>query len=62
MKAFITGALGFIGTHTVRRLAQDGHELVCLVRKTSTAGWLREMGATVITGDVMDKDSVRAAM
>jgi dihydroflavonol-4-reductase len=62
MKTCITGALGFIGTHTVRRLAQDGHELVCLVRKTSTADWLREMGATVVTGDVMDRDSVRAAM
>ena len=62
MKIFITGALGFIGSHTVRRLAQDGHELVCLVRKTSNADWIREMGATVVIGDVMDKDSVRAAM
>jgi len=62
MRVFITGALGFIGSHTVRRLAQDRHELVCLVRKTSNADWLRDMGAMVVIGDVMDKDSVRAAM
>jgi len=62
MRISITGALGFIGTHTVQRLAQDGHELVCLVRRTSSADWLRQMGATVVTGDIMDKDSVRAAM
>ena len=62
MRIFFTGALGFIGSYTVRRLAGDGHELVCLVRKTSNPGWLQEMGATVVTGDVLDKESVRAAM
>lgn len=62
MRIFITGALGFIGTHTVKRLAQDGHQLVCLVRKTSNADSLRDIGATAVTGDVMDKDSVCAAM
>jgi UDP-glucuronate 4-epimerase len=28
MKILVTGAAGFIGSHTVRRLSQDGHELV----------------------------------
>jgi dihydroflavonol-4-reductase len=62
MRIFITGALGFIGSHTVKRLAQDGHQLVCLVRKTSNADSLRDIGATAVTGDVMDKESVRVAM
>ncbi len=28
MKILVTGAAGFIGSHTVRRLTQDGHEIV----------------------------------
>jgi len=62
MRVFLTGALGFIGRHVVVRLMQDGHELVCLVRKTSNPAWLREVGATVVVGDVLDKDSVLAGM
>lgn len=62
MRVFITGALGFIGRHTVRRLAQDGHALVCLVRRTSDPAWLQDTGAAVVPGDVMDRESIRAAM
>lgn len=58
MKIFITGATGFIGTHLVRRLAHTEHELYCLVRTTSRVDELRELGATLITGDVTDKDSL----
>jgi UDP-glucuronate 4-epimerase len=28
MKILVTGAAGFIGSHTIRRLTQDGHEIV----------------------------------
>ena len=28
MKILVTGSAGFIGSHTVRRLTQDGHEIV----------------------------------
>ena len=62
MKLFITGATGFIGTHLVERLAQTEHELHCLVRKTSDVCVLKELGATLVTGDVTDKDSLREGM
>jgi dihydroflavonol-4-reductase len=62
MKTFITGATGFIGTHLVKRLAQTKHELYCLVRKTSNVSRLKELGATLITGDVTDKDSLLEGM
>ena len=61
MKTFITGATGFVGSHVVKRLAQSEHELYCLVRKTSHVGEL-ELGATLITGDVTDKDSLLQGM
>lgn len=62
MKTFITGATGFIGTHLVKRLSQTEHELHCLVRKTSNVSRLEELGATLATGDVTDKDSLRKGM
>lgn len=62
MKTFITGATGFIGTHLVKRLAQTEHELYCLVRKTSKVQHLGELGATLITGDVTNRDSMLEGM
>lgn len=62
MKIFITGATGFIGTYLVRRLAQTAHELCCLVRETSDVRELEDLGLSLVTGDVTDKDSVRAGM
>lgn len=62
MRIFITGATGFVGTHLVRRLAQTEHELHCLVRGTSNTSQLQESGATLVIGDVTDKDSLLEGM
>ena len=35
MKAFVTGASGFIGSYLVKALVDDGHEVLCLKRITS---------------------------
>lgn len=35
MKAFVTGASGFIGSYLVKVLVDDGHEVLCLKRETS---------------------------
>jgi len=62
MKIYVTGGTGFIGTHLVKRLAQTDHELVCLARRTSDVSTLKEVGATIVIGDVTDKDSLRRGM
>lgn len=62
MKIFITGGTGFIGRHVIERLAATDHRLTCLVRESSDIEHLKKAGARLVTGDVTDKDSVRAAM
>jgi dihydroflavonol-4-reductase len=58
MKTFITGATGFIGMNLANRLAQTDHKMYCLVRKSSRVDKLKQLGATLIEGDVTDKASI----
>jgi len=62
MKTFITGATGFVGTNLTKRLAQTDHEMYCLVRKTSRIDELKQLGATIVEGDVTDKASILKGM
>lgn len=59
MKTFVTGATGFIGRHLVQRLVQDGHEVRCLVRKTSQTRFLQYLGVQLVYGDVNDLAAFR---
>ncbi len=52
MKFLITGATGFMGPHLVKRLRVEGHHCRCLVRDTSKAQVLAELGAEIISGDI----------
>jgi dihydroflavonol-4-reductase len=62
MRIFVTGGTGYIGLQLCRRLARDGHELRCLVRATSRAEPLTELGASCFVGDLADRESMREAM
>ena len=62
MRYFLTGATGFIGRHLARRLREAGHEVVAVVRNPAIAGELARTGVRVHTGDVTDKESLRAPM
>jgi len=62
MKIFVTGGTGFIGSHIVKRLVQDSHEVTCLVRKTSDTHKLEKLGVALAQGDVTNRESVARGM
>src|SRR6185503_17630703 len=62
MKAFVTGATGFVGSHIARALAEQGADLRLLVRSTSRTDNIADLRAEVATGDLCDPESLRKAM
>ncbi|MEM9589094.1 MAG: NAD-dependent epimerase/dehydratase family protein [Planctomycetota bacterium] len=60
-RVLVTGASGFIGSHLVGQLVDEGREVGCLVRKQSRTESLQRTGARLIIGDVTDADSLTSA-
>jgi dihydroflavonol-4-reductase len=62
LKAFVTGATGFLGSHVARVLADQGADLRLLVRPTSNLKNLEGLTAETATGDLRDAASLEKAM
>ncbi len=62
LKALITGANGFIGSHLVEKLVQSGTQVRCLVRRTSDLRWLTGLPVGIVYGDCVDRDSLSSAV
>jgi nucleoside-diphosphate-sugar epimerase len=63
MKILVTGGTGFTGKALVRRLLDQGHQVVALDYKEGLKTQeLRDWGAEVILGSVTDREVVRRAM
>ena len=62
MEYFLTGATGFIGGHVAHQLLDDGHDIIALARTPSRAGDLEAAGATVVEGDITEKETLRDPM
>jgi dihydroflavonol-4-reductase len=62
MKAFVTGATGFVGSHVARALAEQGADLRLLVRATSRTGNISNLRAEIAPGDLRDPASLKNAM
>lgn len=69
-KIFVTGADGFIGSHLVERLVEQGCDVTALAAYNSfnSYGWLDSIpratqdNIRIVLGDLRDFDSVRGAM
>ncbi len=62
MKALVTGASGFTGSHLVKKLRKKGHSVVGLVRKSSNLSRLADTGVELVYGDITDREALHQAM
>lgn len=62
MKAFITGATGFIGSQVAQLCLERGYGVRCLTRKTSNLQWLADLDVETVEGSLSDVDSLTAAV
>jgi dihydroflavonol-4-reductase len=62
MKAFVTGATGFVGSHVARVLAEQGADLRLLVRSTSNPKNILALKADRVIGDLRHADSLEQAI
>jgi dihydroflavonol-4-reductase len=62
MKAFVTGANGFTGSHLVKALEQRGDTVVGWVRKSSDLSRLADCKVQFAYGDITDARALQAAM
>lgn len=62
MKAFVTGATGFVGSSVARLLVQKGFEVGILVRKKSNLANVEGLPLKIHYGDLRDKPSLERAL
>ncbi|MGH2830219.1 MAG: NAD-dependent epimerase/dehydratase family protein [Actinomycetota bacterium] len=62
MRAFVTGATGFIGGYLVRALVEGGHSVTALVRSPGRAAHLKDLGVTLAGGDVTEPSTLEGPM
>ncbi|MFD6398586.1 NAD-dependent epimerase/dehydratase family protein [Nocardia sp. NPDC060249] len=62
MQVLLAGATGAIGRPLLRALTANGHTVSALVRNPGAHPLVRELGATPVTADVLDRDGLLRAV
>ncbi|NER38305.1 MAG: NAD-dependent epimerase/dehydratase family protein [Oscillatoria sp. SIO1A7] len=62
MKAFVTGANGFTGSHLVKALLQQGYSVTGLVRSYSNLSRLANCDIELVYGDITDREALARGM
>ncbi len=58
MKIFITGATGFLGTHTVQAALDSGHEVLALTRRPRSGALWSHDRVRMVRGDLLAADRI----
>jgi nucleoside-diphosphate-sugar epimerase len=68
-KVFITGATGQVGSQLVEYLINEKElgissprDIFCLIRNPAKAVKLKELGITIVEGDLLDNDTITEVM
>lgn len=62
MRALVTGATGFVGSHLTEALRRRGHEVTALARSAAKAAALAPLGVRVVPGDLHDRAALERAV
>ncbi len=62
MRAFVTGATGFVGGHVAQALSRAGWRLRLLRRPSSRVDHLKGLDAEFVTGDLADPEGLREGL
>jgi dihydroflavonol-4-reductase len=57
--AFVTGGTGFVGSHLVDRLLDEGYHVKCLVRDEKKLKWLENKNIEIIKGSLNTIDALK---
>ena len=58
MKALVTGATGFIGSHLCEELIRRGYNVTCLSRNTAKQSWIETLNIRCVQGDCTVRESL----
>jgi dihydroflavonol-4-reductase len=61
LKALVTGATGFIGSHLVQSLVEENWDVTCLIRSKSRTDFLQKFPVRFVEGSANDIDNLEKA-